>query len=111
MTKNLHPSEAGRLDRLPAWARDALLRLDRELTSTRNERDGLARVIGEPSGIGHDITALRVPESKYLHAASGSWTDSLRARFEPGALEVTGNGPLIIKATASNAILVSDLGR
>ena len=108
---NLHPSEQGRIDRLPVWAQDALRRLDQELTSVRNERDSLARVIGEPSGVGRDITALRVPKGKYLHAASDSWTDGIRARFDHGTLEVTGNGPLLLKTTASNALLISESGR
>lgn len=108
---NLSPSETGRLDRLPAWARDAILRLDRELTGVIEERNDLYRSVGEPSGLSHDVTALRVPKHKYLHAASESWTDGIRARFDHGVLEITANGPLLIKTTASNSVHISEAGR
>lgn len=106
----LHPSESGRLDRLPTWARDLVTRLDRELTSVRDERDALYRTIGEPDGVGVDVRALRVPTERYLHV-SERWTDSLRVRFSRGTLEVTSNGPMQIRTNASNVVEITEVGR
>lgn len=107
---NLYPSETGRIDRLPTWAKDLVARLDRDLDDALEARDEAlgALTMSADDVMAGTVQAYRVPHRKYLYVGE-RWTNDLRARFEnANRLEITANGPLQIDVTASNKVEISE---
>lgn len=109
---HLHPSETGRIDRLPTWARDLIKRLDSRVDEAVEDRDAARALLEENTGIGlfGDATdqGVKIPRRKYAFVGE-RWTSDLRVRFENAAsLDVTANSPLRVDVVAANVVRITE---
>lgn len=105
-----------KMDRLPRWAREELLRLDRRLRETErllaDARGGIR--LGDTDTLAHpydDVPLTLAPGSSVGFRLGQTWRgDVIRVRIRDGRLNLNGDNGLLVLPRATNDVDVI-LGR
>lgn len=113
MPRKLTPEELeARFERLPAWAKDEILRLRRDAAYYREDAAALrlgAYGSGDTDTVADPYAdaAIRLKKGTTIEFTLGEGYDQkIRVRVVDGALDVNGNAGIYVRPSASNALRI-----